>query len=153
MKRYSLFLLVILTIYSCCTVEMKFDYNTFKHEWDAWNASKPETFEYTYNLNSTAEKILVKYSDGKYQMINTFDNKECVDSSYMTIESIYNDIANTYKEYNQTTLNPCNNQIVDIKIEYDTSNHIPIYIHYEQYNEAQIMGTRSVMITDFKITE
>ena len=37
MKKYSLFLLSVLIISSCCPVEMKFDYATFKQEWDAWN--------------------------------------------------------------------------------------------------------------------
>lgn len=153
MKKYNLFLLLILILSSCCTVEMKFDYDTFKQERKAWETSKPQAFEYTYHLNSTAEKILVQYSDEKYQMINTFDNKEYTYSSYMTIESIYEDIENTYKECNQATLNPCNNQIIDIEIEYDKTNHIPTYIHYELYNENQVMGAGSTVIADFKVTE
>lgn len=152
MKRYNLFLLLALILSSCCTVEMDFDYDTFKQERDAWKTSKPQTFEYIYNQSSTADKILVNYSDGKYQMIDTYNNRECTDED-MTIESIYDDIEKTYKECNQVSLNPCDNQIINIEIKYDKVNHIPTYIHYELHNEDQVMGNGSVTITDFKVTK
>ena len=153
MKKYSLFLLSVLIISSCCPVEMKFDYATFKQEWDAWNTTKPKSFEYIYHANSTNEDYLVQYSDGKYKITETYYNRDHSDDTYMTIEEIYKDIEATYKEWNQIDLNPCDNQIIDIEIEYDKTNHIPTYVYYKLYNEKEVMGYTSITITDFKITE
>ena len=153
MKKYSLFLLLVLIISSCCPVEMKFDYATFKQEWDAWNTTKPKSFEYIYHANSTNEDYLVQYSDGKYKITETYYNRDHSDDTYMTIEEIYKDIEATYKEWNQVDLNPCDNQIIDIEIEYDKTNHIPTYVYYKLYNEKEVMGYTSITITDFKITE
>ena len=153
MKKYSLFLLSVLIISSCCPVEMKFDYATFKQEWDAWNTTKPKSFEYIYHANSTNEDYLVQYSDGKYKITETYYNRDHSDDTYMTIEEIYKDIEATYKEWNQVDLNPCDNQIIDIEIEYDKTNHIPTYVYYKLYNEKEVMGYTSITITDFKITE
>ncbi|MBQ2124902.1 MAG: hypothetical protein II196_03820 [Spirochaetales bacterium] len=153
MKKYSLFLLSVLIISSCCPVEMKFDYATFKQEWDAWNTTKPKSFEYIYHANSTNEDYLVQYSDGKYKITETYYNRDHSDDTYMTIEEIYKDIEATYKEWNQVDLNPCDNQIIDIEIEYDKTNHIPTYVYYKLYNEKEVMGHTSITITDFKITK
>ncbi len=84
MKKYSLFLLSVLIISSCCPVEMKFDYATFKQEWDAWNTTKPKNFEYIYHANSTNEDYLVQYSDGKYKITETYYNRDHSDDTYMT---------------------------------------------------------------------
>ena len=155
MKRIIILLFAIASafvIFSCCEVEMEeFDYDTFKQEWDMWNTTKPKSYEYIYHVHSTNQSYLVQYSDGKYKI--TYDNWDCSDDTYMTIEEIYKDIEATYKEWNQVDLNPCDNQIIDIEIEYDKTNHIPTYVYYKLYNEKEVMGHTSITITDFKITE
>ena len=155
MKRIIILLFAIASafvIFSCCEVEMEeFDYDTFKQEWDMWNTTKPKSYEYIYHVHSTNQSYLVQYSDGKYKI--TYDNWDCSDDTYMTIEEIYKDIEATYKEWNQVDLNLCDNQIIDIEIEYDKTNHIPTYVYYKLYNEKEVMGHTSITITDFKITE
>ena len=152
MKRILFFSFISLFLIGCCEVEMEeFDYTAFKQEWDAWEATKPESYEYIYHVHSTNQSYLVQYSDGKYKI--TYDNWDCSDDTYMTIEEIYKDIEATYKEWNQIDLNPCDNQIIDIEIEYDKTNHIPTYVYYKLYNEKEVMGYTSITITDFKITE
>ena len=151
MKKYSLFLLSVLIISSCCPVEMKFDYATFKQERNAWNTTKPKSYEYIYHVHSANQSYLVQYSDGKYKI--TYDNQDCSDDTYMTIEEIYKDVEVIYKKWNQTDLNVCDNQIIDIEIEYDKTNHIPTYVYYELYNGKEVMGHAPISITDFKITE
>ena len=152
MKRIIL-LLIILIMASCCPVEMKFDYETFKQEWDAWKATKPESYEYIYHANSVNEDYLVQYSNGEYKITETYYNRDCSDNTYMTIEEIYQSVENTYKEYNHKVLDICDNQIIDIEIKYDKANHIPTYVYYELYNGKDVMGHASIIITNFKITE
>ena len=153
MKKYSLFLLSVLIISSCCLVEMKFDYATFKQEWDAWNTTKPKSFEYIYHANSTNEDYLVQYSDGKYKITETYYNRDHSDDTYMTIEGIYQSVENTYKEYNHKVLDVCDNQVIDIEIEYDKTNHIPTYVYDKLYDDKNVSGNIPITITDFKITE
>ena len=62
-------------------------------------------------------------------------------------------IENTYKEYNHKILDVCDNQIIDIEIEYDKTNHIPTYVYYELYNGKEVMGHAPITITDFKMIE
>ncbi|MBR2317551.1 MAG: hypothetical protein IKA37_06210, partial [Spirochaetales bacterium] len=65
MKRIIFVFLAVISIFlisSCCEVEMEeFDYATFKQEWDMWNTTKPESYEYIYHANSVNEDYLVQY--------------------------------------------------------------------------------------------
>ena len=152
MKRVLLLNLILTLFISCCEVEMeRFDYATFKYERDAWEATKPESFEYIYHVHSANHSYLVQHSDSKYKI--TYDNWDYSDDTYMTIEEIYKDVEATYKEYNHKVLDVCDNQIIDIEIKYDKTNHIPTYVYYELYNGKEVMGHAPVSITDFKITE
>ena len=154
MKRILFFSFISLFLIGCCEVEMKeFDYTAFKQEWDAWEATKPESYEYIYHANSVNEDYLVRYSNGEYKITETYYNRDCSDDTYMTIEGIYQSVENTYKEYNHKVLDVCDNQVIDIEIEYDKTNHIPTYVYYKLYNEKEVMGHTSITITDFKITE
>ena len=157
MKRIIFVFLAVISIFlisSCCEVEMEeFDYATFKQEWDMWNTTKPKSYEYIYHANSVNEDYLVQYSDGEYKITETYYNRDCSDDTYMTIEEIYQRVEDTYKEYNHKILDVCDNQIIDIEIEYDKTNHIPTYVYYELYNGKEVMGHAPITITDFKITE
>ena len=93
MKRIIFVFLAVISIFlisSCCEVEMEeFDYATFKQEWDMWNTTKPESYEYIYHANSVNEDYLVQYSNGEYKITETYYNRDCSDDTYMTIEGIY----------------------------------------------------------------
>ena len=156
MKRIIFVFLAVISIFlisGCCEVEMKeFDYTAFKQEWDAWEATKPESYEYIYHANSVNEDYLVRYSNGEYKITETYYNRDCSDDTYMTIEGIYQSVENTYKEYNHKILDVCEYQVVDIIIKYDKTNHIPTYVYDRLYDE-NVSGNFPITITDFKITE
>jgi len=123
---------------------LEFDLDKFNKQKQLWKESNVKDYKFVYQL-------LYHYKDE----ITVKDGKNVKHESNATIDSIYEDIENTFHKSNKKTHSPNDFILWGINVEYDEINHIPIKQdnYYYSDDDGYSENVYTYLIKDFeKIT-